>query len=185
VTHISSFPSPGTDAAAAASAAFSSCSNLYANRTFHGTYAGPATLQNHTYAQILQNHAEELYIFALNATGGQHTYQTCVPAVSQSYPSSGFGDDITIAALFLSVASNSSYLFNQAEQFYNQYKLAGQNGVFNWDSKTPGLAVLFAQITQGSYGFGGNMTAYQLEAERYFDQIVNHKGPAYMTNGQS
>jgi hypothetical protein len=54
--------------------------------------------------------------------------------------------------------------------------------VFNWDSKTPGLAVLFSQLAQT--GLGGNMSKWQAEAERYFDNIVNKKGPGYLTNGQ-
>jgi endoglucanase len=177
--------SPGTDAAAAASAAFSSCSSLYANHTFSGSYAGPASLQNATYAQTLLTHAEQLYVFAVNATGGQTTYQTSVPAVAQSYPSSSYDDDLTLAALFLAWAGGSVDFYHEAEQYYKQYKLAGQNGVFNWDSKTPGIPVLFAQINQATSSFGGNLTAYQMEAERYFDNIINKGGPGYLTNGLS
>jgi len=46
--------------------------------------------------------------FAINATAGQRTYQDSVPSVSQSYPSSSYGDEITLAALFLAVAANSA-----------------------------------------------------------------------------
>lgn len=55
--------------------------------------------------------------------------------------------------------------------------------MFNWDSKTPGLAVLFAQMAHSSSSLGGNFSTWQAEAERYFDRIVNKQGPAYMTNG--
>ena len=77
--------------------------------------------------------------------------------------------------------TNSTSLYQTAENYYKQYKLGGQNGVFNWDSKTPGLAVLFAQIAQSSSGLGGNLENWQAEAERYFNNIVNSKSPARLT----
>jgi endoglucanase len=175
------YDSPGTDAAAAASAAFSACSSLYANRTFGTSYSGPASLQDAAYAQTLLTHAEQLYTFAVNATGGLVTYQSSVPAVS--YPSSGFTDDLTLAALFLGWAANSAVYYNEAEAYYKKYGLGGQNGVFNWDSKTPGLAVLFAQMNQATPDFGGNFTKWRVESELYFDNIVNEGGPGYLTNG--
>jgi endoglucanase len=91
---------------------------------------------------------------------------------------------LTLAALFLAWTTNSTSLYRQAEAYYQRYNLGGQNGVFNWDSKTPGLAVLFAQIARASPTFGSNLSTWQTEAERYFDQIVNKQGPATMTNGQ-
>ena len=177
--------SPGTDAAAAASAAFSSCSNLYANRTFGSPYTSAASLTNTTYAQTLLSHAQQLYTFALNATGGYKNYQDSVPSVEDAYPSSSYGDDLTLAALFLSIATNSTSVYRQAEVLYRQYKLAGQNQVFNWDSTTPGVVVLAAQVNQAFLGIGGNLTAYRLEAERYFDGILNHTTGSYMTRGMS
>ncbi|KAF8076248.1 glycoside hydrolase family 9 protein [Lyophyllum atratum] len=171
---------PGTDAAAGASAAFSACSNLYSNRGFGGPFSSPASLQNSSYGEKLLTHAQQLYSFAVNATGGQRTYQTSISAIAASYGSSSYGDDLTLAALLLSRATNSSSLFHQAEDHYRNFNLAGQNGVFNWDSKTPGLAVLFAQIIQSS-NLGGNLTAWQAEAERYFDGVVNTRGPGYLT----
>ena len=176
--------SPGTDAAAAASAAFSSCSSLYSNYTFSESYPGSASLMNASYARTLLTHAEQLYTFAVNATGGQTTYQNSVPAVSQSYPSSGYGDDLTLAALFLAWASGSVTFYQEAEQFYTKYRIAGQNSVFNWDSKSPGIPILFAQINQQTSSFGGNLTAYQVESERYLDNIINKGGPGYLTGGQ-
>jgi endoglucanase len=176
--------SPGTDAAAAASAAFSSCSAVYAGRGFNGSFTGPATLQNSSYAATLLTHSQQLHSFAVNATGGQKTYQTSVPAVAASYPSSSYTDDLTLSALFLSWAENSTARFQEAERYYQQYQLAGQNGVFNWDSKTPGLSVLFAQISQSPTGIGNNLSSWQTEAERYFDRIVNQQGPSYLTPGE-
>lgn len=169
--------------AAGASAAFSACANLYTNRTFGGPFSSRASLQNATYATTLLTHAEQLYDFALHATGGLETYQTSVPAVADAYPSSSYNDELALAALFLSLATNSTPLYRQAETYYEQFDLAGQDGVFNWDSKTPGLAVLFAQVAQASPNLGGNISSWQVEAERYFDRIVNRKGPSYLTKG--
>jgi len=162
---------PGTDAAALASAAFSSCASLYAGRSFNGSYAGPASLQDSAYANTLLTHAEQLYTFVANATGGKVTYQTSVPPAASSYASSGFGDDLTLAALFLAMAEGSPARYQEASSLYQQYKLGGQDTVFNWDSKTAGLAVLFAQMGQAS-GFGTDISSWQTEAERYFDNIL-------------
>lgn len=129
----------------------------------------------------MARHAEQLYAFAINATGGQTTYQTSVPAVAPSYESSGYTDEVTLAALFLSWVTNSTSLYQTAENYYEQYKLGGQDGVFNWDSKTPGLAVLFAQIAQSSSGLGGKLENWRAEAERYFDNIVKSKSRGYLT----
>jgi endoglucanase len=172
---------PGTDAAAGASAAFSACSALYSQRSFNGKYSPPASLANSSYAAILLTHAQQLYSFAVNATGGQKTYQTSAPAVAVSYKSSSFRDELTIAALFLAWATNSTTLYQQAEDYYSKFGLAGGDDVFNWDSKTAGLAVLFSQITQSSAGIGGNLTNWQQEAERYFDDIINQKGRGKLT----
>lgn len=56
--------------------------------------------------------------------------------------------------------------------------------MFNWDSKTPGIAVLFAQMEDaGGMGGTGNLSVWRDEAERYFDHIVNGDGPAFLTKG--
>ena len=177
--------SPGTDAAASAAAAFAACSSLYANSSFGPSYSTPASLQNSTYASILLTHAQDLYSFAVNATGGKQTYQTAVPQAGLAYASSSYGDDLTMAALFLAWATNSSDYYSQAEAYYKQYSLSGQNNVFNWDSSTPGLAVLFAQMANSGASFAGNLSGWQTESERYFDNILNGGGPSFKTKGAS
>ncbi|KAF7981656.1 hypothetical protein HWV62_32770 [Athelia sp. TMB] len=172
---------PGTDAAAQASAAFSACSALYANRTSPAPFDKRASLQNDTYAATLLTHAQQLYAFAQNATGGQTTYQTSVPVVGEAYASSSYQDELVLAALWLAGAENSTALYGEAEAMYKKYGLAGWDGVFNWDSKTAGLPVLFAQLAQA--GLGGNMSKWQSESEVYFDNIVNNGGPGYLTPG--
>ena len=173
--------SPGTDAAAGAAAAFAACSNLYANRVFSSSYSGPATLQNATYAATLLQHAQQLYNFATSAP--KVVYQQSVPEAGIAYPSSGYTDELTIAALFLALASNSTSLYQQAEAYYSQYDLSNYQGVFNWDSKTPGLPVLFAQVAQARPSFG-NISNWQTTAESYFDGIVYGGGEGYSTRGK-
>lgn len=175
---------PGTDAAAQAAAAFAACSNLYASRSFSSAYSSPASLKNDSYADTLLTHAQQLYSFAVNATNGRKTYQTSVPQVSYAYASSGYGDELTMAALFLASATGSSSLYKDAEAFYSKYGLADNQRAFNWDSKTPGLLVLFAQLNQASSSYGGNFTTWRTQAENYFDDIINHKGPGFLTDGQ-
>ncbi|KAI0306950.1 family 9 glycosyl hydrolase [Multifurca ochricompacta] len=170
---------PGTDAAAGASAAFAACSNLYANRNLGPSFSAPASLQNSSYADILLTHARDLYAFA-------QTYQTAVPQAGVAYASSSYGDELAMAALLLSWATNSSDYYSQAESYYKQYSLGGTDFVFNWDSKTPGLVVLFAQLANAGAGaggsFAGNLSGWQVEAERYFDRILNGGGPSFKTN---
>ncbi|KAG9317611.1 glycoside hydrolase family 9 protein [Chiua virens] len=172
--------SPGTDAAAGAAAAFAACSNLYQNRVFSDSYSGPATLQNSTYAALLLQHAQGLYTFATSAR--KIEYQDSVPDAGKAYASSGFGDELAIAALFLSLATNSSSLYKVAQSYYGEYNLSDYQGPFNWDTKTPGIPVLFAQIAQSNPAFG-NLSTWQSEAETYFDQVVYGGGKGYSTAG--
>ncbi|KAF8517862.1 9 glycosyl hydrolase [Gautieria morchelliformis] len=194
--------SPGTDAAAQASAAFSSCSLLY-SQTHIAPTSTPASLTNTSYAQILLTHAAQLYDFAVNASGGQRTYQTSVPQVAETYPSTSYGDDLAIAALLLALTNTSTALantsvtnltvadltparlFSQAQSFWTQYALSGQDGVFNWDDKTPALPVLFAQaaLVRPDFATGHNSSSWTVEAERYFDRIISGKGRGVLTEG--
>lgn len=174
---------PGTDASAGASAAFAACSNLYANRSLstNGAFSAPASLQNATYASLLLNHSQELYSFATGTT--QQTYQTGIPPVGEAYPSTAYGDELAIAALMLAWATGSSDLYAQAETYYTQFSLGGQDAVFDWDTKTPGIAVLFAQLAQADPTLAGNLSSWQSEAERYFDRIVDGTGRGRLTKG--
>jgi endoglucanase len=183
--HSPHFSSPGTDAAAGASAAFAACSNLYANRSLGLPFSAPASVRDPLYADILLKHAEDLYAFAVNASGGMQTYQSAVPQAGIAYASSSYGDELTMAALLLAWATNSSDYYSQAENYYRQYSLGGNNAVFNWDSKTPGLAVLFAQLANAGAGFAGNLSGWQAESERYFDRILSGGGPSIKTKGAS
>ncbi|TFK29350.1 9 glycosyl hydrolase [Coprinopsis marcescibilis] len=175
---------PGTDVAAQASAAFAACSNLYAHRAFdNSTFSTPASLRDQTYADTLLTRAQQLYSFALNSSGGRKVYQKSVPEAASAYSSSGFGDELAIAALFLSWGTNDPAMFHAAEDYYTRYKLSESNRVFNWDSKVPGLAVLFSQIAQSRPETGRNLEQWKASAEQYFDDIVNKKGQSFRTDG--
>jgi hypothetical protein len=60
---------------------------------------------------------------------------------------------------------------------------SAEDSVFNWDSKTPGLAVLFAQLANSGASYAGNLSGWQAESERYFDTILNGGGPSFKTKG--
>ena len=180
--------SSGTDVVAQASAAFSACSALYANHAL-SSFSGPASLTDISYATTLLGHAQQLYAFATNTT--QQTYQKSVPASADAYPSSGYTDDLTLAAMFLSLASNSSTLYQQAMTNYKNYNLdqyvrAGNEQPFDWDSKTPGLVVLGAQIASTYPSIGNvsdNSVNFTREAEDYLDSMLNGHGRTFTTHG--
>ncbi|CDO74619.1 Glycoside Hydrolase Family 9 protein [Trametes cinnabarina] len=185
--------SPGTDAAAQAAAAFAACSSLYSNRTLISS--STSALANTSYAATLQNHARQLYTFATGASGGMQTYQTAVPQSADAYASSGYSDELSIAALFLALTetdSNATSYYADAVKWYYSGNLgqqlhAGDETVFNWDSKTPGIAVLAAQIVSAypNVVSGSNATlgVWQSAVEGYFHGIVNGTGRSHLTNG--
>ncbi|KAL1940113.1 hypothetical protein VTO73DRAFT_9448 [Trametes versicolor] len=185
--------SPGTDAAAQASAAFAACSALYSNRTL-STSTSTTALGNSSYASTLQSHARALYDFATNATGGMQTYQTAVPQSGDAYASSAYSDELAIAALFLALTetSNATAYYADAVKWYYSDNLgsqlkAGDETVFNWDAKTPGIAVLGAQVAS-SYpdivsGSNATLSVWQSAVEGYFGAIVNDTGRSHLTDG--
>ena len=66
----------------------------------------------------------------------------------------------------------------------------GSEAVFNWDSKTPGVVVLTAQIAHSlpnitqNAGNAGDLSQWQSIAEPYFDRVVNGTGRGFLTHGQ-
>ena len=111
------------------------------------------------------------------------TYQTSVPALNDSYPSSGYGDNLAIAALWLGLAQNDSTLISQAKAYFDQFQLgtALPDSVFNWDSTLPGIPILGTQIYQSYPQLGGS--GWQSQAEAYLDRIVSGKGAGKLTKG--
>lgn len=89
-----------------------------------------------------------------------------------------------MAALFLAYATGSATTYADAEAFYTKYSLDTASKVFNWDSKAPGLPILFAQMNQANPSLGGNFSAWRDRAESYLDDVVgkDHAG-GVMTSG--
>ena len=111
------------------------------------------------------------------------TYQTSVPVVQDSYPSSGYGDDLAIAALWLGLAQNDSTFVSQAKGYFDQFQLDKQlpDSVFNWDSPLPGVPILGTQIYLSYPQLGGD--SWQSLAEAYLDRLVSGKGAGKLTKG--
>ena len=119
----------------------------------------------------------------MNARGGQKTYQSSVSAVKKSRPSSGYGDDLAIAALWLGLAQNDSTSVSQAKYYFDRFKLGKKlpDSVFNWDSLVPGIPILGAQIYRSYPQLGGD--GWQSLAEAYLDRLVSGKGAGKLTKG--
>ena len=111
------------------------------------------------------------------------TYQTSVPVVWDSYPSTSYGDDLAIAALWLGWAQNNLTLISQAKGYFDYFELDKQlpDSVFNWDSLLPGVPILGTQICRSypQLGEGG----WQSLAETYLDRLVSGKGAGKLTKG--
>ena len=112
------------------------------------------------------------------------TYQTFVPAVNDSYASSGCGDDLAIATLWLGLAKNDSTLTGHAKEHYDHLKLDAQlpDSEFHWDSPMPGSRSLGHRYTI-LIQLGGN--GWQSRAELYLDRDVSGKGEGNLTKGSA
>jgi endoglucanase len=150
--------------------------------------AAPSGIANGTYASTLLSHAKTLYSVA-NSTSPS-TFSESVPAVASAYSSSGYGDDLALAALSLALVTNSSTYYADAYRWYKNYSLSGTHAVWNWDSRTPALYVLFAEAATArpglatGAGLATNLTGWQYEAEGWFDKIINGTlKNAYLTDG--
>ena len=148
------------------------------------------SIANATYASMLLTHAESLYN-AANSTTPFTTFSESVPAVASAYNSSGYEDDLCLAALALALATNQSKYYADAYRYYVEYELSGSSEVWNWDSRTPAVYVLFVEaatarpgLAEGA-GLSVNLTGWQNETERYFDSIVDGKlSSPYLTKGK-
>ena len=156
---------------------------LYSGLNFT-SYSPPASLQNASYASTLLQHAQQLYSFAVNARGGQKTYQSSIPAIPKNYYSSGYGDDLAIASLWLGLALNNSTLVSQAQEYYTQFKLDKSlpDSVFNWNSVLPAVPILATQIYKSYPQLGGG--DWQSRAESYLDRVLSGKGAGKLTKGK-
>lgn len=171
--------SPGTDGWASVSAAMSLGAMLYSGSALNSSSQSTiAPLQDAKYASTLLDHAKTLYSTA-NGTKPYATFSDSVKEIGDAYVSSGYQDDLALAALSLALATNQSDYYADAHGYYEQFGLSSQQKVWNWDSKVPALYVLFAEVAHArpslaaGAGLDPNVTGWQKEAERYFDAIVN------------
>ena len=63
---------------------------------------------------------------------------------------SGYNDELVWGALWLHKATGDASYLTKAQNYYNQFGLKGQSGVFSWDDKVSGAKVLLAQATGSS-----------------------------------
>ncbi len=138
---------------------------------------------------MLLTHAESLYN-AANTTTPHSTFSSSVPAIAAAYNSSGWGDDLCLAALALALATNESNYYADAYSYYQQDELSGSTAVWNWDSRTPAAYVLFVEAAlarptlAAGAGLDANLTGWQKETEAYFDGFINGTFKnAYLTKG--
>ena len=111
------------------------------------------------------------------------TYQNPPPVVRGSHSSSGYGDDLAIAALWLGLAQNDSTLISQAKEYFDKFQLNEQllDSVFSRDSPLPGVPILGTQIYRSYPHLGGD--SWQSLAEMYLDRLVSGKGAGKLTKG--
>jgi endoglucanase len=147
-------------------------------------------MANATYASTLLEHAQSLYASAKNIMP-YTLYQDSVPAAASTYGSSQYTDDLCYAALALALATNESTYYADAYGYYVNHSLTASHEVWNWDSKTPAVYLLFVEaalarpgLAMGA-GLDVNLTGWQAEAEGYLDRIVNgEKRRGFLTRGE-
>jgi endoglucanase len=135
-------------------------------------------MANESYASTLLDHARSLYTSAKDVTP-YTLYSDSVPAAASTYGSSQYTDDLCYAALALALATNESSYYQDAFNYYVNYALTASHNVWNWDSNTPAVYLLFveAALARPALALGAgldvNLTGWQTEAEGYLDRIVN------------
>ncbi|KAK9803628.1 hypothetical protein WJX72_006865 [[Myrmecia] bisecta] len=138
VTYIT-LDDPGSEIAGEAAAALAA-----ASVAFKGVDAN--------YSATCLQHAKQLYAFARKMNASFMKSQTPgLQAHQLLYPSTGFHDELAWAAVWLYKATNNSDYLTDAQDLYpaavgdSNYACCGF-GVFGWDTKTPGINVLLAQL---------------------------------------
>lgn len=123
-------------------------------------------------------------------------YQQSVPIAGDAYASSGYMDELAIAAMFLALSetgSNASSYYADSVKWYYSGGLGsmlqpGQETVFNWDSKTPAVPLLGAALANAYpnvvSGSNATLNSWQTALENYFNVFINKKGRSYMTQGE-
>lgn len=113
------------------------------------------------------------------------TYQNAVPSAGEAYASHSFGDDLTLAALLLAYAENSTEYYQLASKWWDDYDVDSAAETLDWDNKAPAIPALFTQILTQEPGLGsqGDLDKWRTQAEKFLDSIVAADGPGYLTSG--
>lgn len=165
---------------------------VFLNTTSSSSPPTTPSLANATYAASLLRHATQLYAAANNTTP-YSTYSDSIPEIGDAYTSSGWGDDLCLAALSLALATNRSSYYREAYTHYRNYStIPNSQGVWNWDTAVPAIYVLFVEAALArpalavGAGLDGNLTGWRNQTEVYFDAIVNQNlKSGYLTSGES
>ncbi|CAG8735225.1 15667_t:CDS:2, partial [Racocetra persica] len=157
----------GTDVSGETAAAMAASSLLFRNQ-----------FNDSEYANTLLTYAKSLYSFAEQTPFT--LYQNSVPQVKSAYASSNYSDELVWGALWLYKATNDTSYLDKAVNYFNINSMSGSKKVFNWDEKSGGCYVLFAQLFQQS---GQDSSRWKSEAERYLDGVVKQTSGCTLTNG--
>ena len=87
-----------------------------------------------------------IQIFILQASNrSKFTSYIYIAAVTRSW--NGFNDELVWGAAWLYKATGDDAYLEKAKQYYSQFNLGGQTGVFSWDDKTVGVHALMSELT--------------------------------------
>ena len=96
------------------------------------------------YAQELVKHARDLFEFADRF---RDYYHRSIPDAENFYKSSGFGDELTWAALWIYYASNDGWFLKKAEEKYSEFALhINRPFSYFWDDVTIGVNILLSNL---------------------------------------
>ena len=76
-------------------------------------------------------------------------YHRAIPDAENFYKSSGFGDELTWAALWIYYASNDGWFLKKAEEKYEEFALhINRPFSYFWDDVTIGVNILLSNFSQ-------------------------------------
>ncbi|KAL3861005.1 hypothetical protein ACJMK2_007098 [Sinanodonta woodiana] len=122
---------PGSDVAGETSAALAAGSIAFRDKDLQ-------------YSNTLLNAAKTLYLFADTYRG---KYSDAIQDAAQFYSSSGYNDELTLAAVMLYKATGDQSYLTDAENKYNQFGLNYAAWAQSWDEKLPVVQLLLYQAT--------------------------------------
>ncbi|XP_070574806.1 endoglucanase E-4-like [Ptychodera flava] len=106
--------------------------------------------EDEEFSALLMEHGIELYNFA-------NTYRGNYPGTH--YDANDYGDELTLAALWLYIASEDPAYLAEAEQFYIDFNQKKRVYSYSWGSKTPAVQVLLYILT-GKSGYRDKFENY-------------------------